>query len=421
MFVKRILICLCAVVLTWQAAHAKSSALVVDSASGYVLYATDADTQHFPASLTKLMTLYLTFDAMEKGLLKEDELLPVSMHAADQPKSKLGLKKNDLISVHDAIVALIIKSANDVAVTLAEALAPSEEDFADMMTSVAYDLGMHDTVFKNASGLHHPQQVTSAKDMAILSIAIINHFPQYYPLFNTRSFTYNGRTYETGNNILRHYKGAEGMKTGFVSAVGYNMISTATQEDRRLVGIVLSGNTPQERDLQMKQILDKGFAIIRKVKDHPKSQLAAILAKKAYIPKKPDNFVAQVSDSITQMRQKVAVLNPENSRFAMIQRAPPVPPAFKQNRDLIIEQGDLAVSDWGIQVGSFASYAQAERQALTAQTLLNMPQAKVLIEPHDSFFRARLNGFETRNDAQQGCLRLKGAQIPCLVLKTYHD
>ena len=418
---KRILICLLAVFLAWNSAYAKTSALVVDSSSGFVLYATGADTQQFPASLTKLMTLYLTFDAMEKGLLKEDELLPVSIHAADQPKSKLGLKKNDLISVHDAILALIIKSANDVSVVLAEALAQSEEDFADMMTSVAYDLGMHDTVFKNASGLHNPQQVTSAKDMAILSIALINHFPQYYPLFNTRSFTYNGRTYETGNSILRTYKGAEGMKTGFVSAVGYNMVSTATQEDHRLVGIVLSGKTPQDRDQKMRQILDKGFAMIHKAAQNPKSRLMATLSKKAYIPKKPDNLVTQMSESITQMRQKVAVLNPEHSLFAMIQRQPPVLPAFKQNRDLLIEQGDVAVSDWGIQVGSFTSYAQAERQALTAQTALDMPQAKVLIEPYQSFFRARLTGFETRTDAQQGCARLKSQQIQCIVLKTYNN
>lgn len=163
-------------------AWAVPSTLVADVQSGYVLHAKNADRLQYPASLTKVMTLYITFDALEKGLISMDDLLPVSKHAARQPKSKLYLKEGSVISVRDAILALIVKSANDAAVVLAEGLAPSEEEFAQMMTRFAKDLGLTDTTFKNASGLHNPEQVTSAKDMAILAIAMINHFPQYYPL-----------------------------------------------------------------------------------------------------------------------------------------------------------------------------------------------------------------------------------------------
>ena len=163
-----VLSCLC-----FGTAKAAPSTLIADVQSGYILQAQNADAKQYPASLTKIMTLYITFDALEKGLLKMDDLIPVSKHAARQPPSKLGVKAGSVMTVREAVLALIVKSANDVAVVLAEALAPSEEEFAEMMTAFAKDLGLTHTQFKNASGLHHPEQWTTAKDMAVLSIAMI--------------------------------------------------------------------------------------------------------------------------------------------------------------------------------------------------------------------------------------------------------
>ena len=178
------------------------SCLVADVDSGYIFTKQNIHTPLPPASLTKVMTLYLTFSALDKGWLTMDSKLPISNWAASQEPSNLDLVAGDTITVREAILALIVKSANDVAVVLAEALAPSEAIFADMMTQAAAQLGMAHTVFKNASGLYHPDQLTSAQDMAVLTLATIKNFPQYYPLFATQSFTYHGREYKTHNHVL---------------------------------------------------------------------------------------------------------------------------------------------------------------------------------------------------------------------------
>lgn len=242
------------------------STLLADTQNGVILSSQNASTQQYPASLTKVMTLYLTFNALEKGLLKMDDALPISLHAAKQPASKMYLKAGETIRVRDAINALIIKSANDVAVVLAETLAPSEADFAKMMTETAKKLGMKNTVFRNASGLHHPNQVTTAQDMAVLTIALINHFPQYYKLFAKNEFTYRGKVYKTHNRVTKNYKGAEGLKTGYVAAVGYNIISTAKRSNQRFVTVVIGQKSIAERDKQAIRLLDKGFTMAKSQK-----------------------------------------------------------------------------------------------------------------------------------------------------------
>lgn len=254
----------CVLLLISFGVHANVSTLVADTKSGLILSSKNAIVPQYPASLTKVMTLYLTFNALENGLLKMDDKLPVTAKAARQPRSKLYVKAGQTIRVRDAIMALIIISANDVAVVLAEALAPTEDIFAKMMTNMARDLGLKNTTFKNASGLHHPEQVTTAQDMAVLTMAIIKHFPQYYKLFAKETFKYGGKVYKTHNHVKKKYAGAEGLKTGYISTVGYNIISTAKRNNHRLVSVVIGQNTIASRDRQAMNLLDRGFSKIKK-------------------------------------------------------------------------------------------------------------------------------------------------------------
>ena len=262
-----------------QPVEAVVSTLVADSKTGTVFSARNSLRKQYPASLTKVMTLYLTFNALDKGLLKMDDSLPVSLNAAKQPRSKLFLKAGDTIRVKEAVMALIIKSANDVAVVLAEALASSEEEFAQMMTQTARKLGMNNTCFKNSSGFHHPDQVTTAQDMALLTMALINHYPQYYKLFSATSFWHKGKEYKTHNQVTLYYKGAEGLKTGYIAAVGYNIISTAKRDDNRLIAVVIGQNNSKKRDNQAVNLLNKGFDSLQR----PKSVLMKLKKQGKYI------------------------------------------------------------------------------------------------------------------------------------------
>ena len=399
-------------------AYANVSTLVADVRSGYVLHATNADQKQYPASLTKVMTLYVTFDALEKGLISMDDMLPVSEHAAKQPKSKLYLKPGSLISVRDAILALIVKSANDAAVVLAEALAPSEEEFAKMMTQFARDLGLTDTTFKNASGLHDPEQVTSAKDMAILAIAVINHFPQYYPLFSTKSFKFNGKTYYSHNAVLLYYKGAQGFKTGFISAVGYNVVSTAARDGRTLVGVVIGQNSAEKRDRQMRTLLDKGF---KKAKEKQK-QLAGLginpFLKKAFISKSHrDIYDPVLIASIENTRVRVSELMMYQNQTLLTSAQV----SSFQDNTVTIEQGDYTPANWSIQVGAFSSKEKATKHAQKAQKMLNASNIRVHTPKYDGIFRSRLDGFETKEDALSGCDMLISKSMSCIVVAPVSD
>ena len=394
-------------------AFAVTSTLVADVQSGYVLHAKNADRKQYPASLTKVMTLYITFDALEKGLIKMDDLLPVSKHAAKQPKSKLGLKEGMVISVKDAILALIVKSANDAAVVLAESLAPSEEEFAKMMTRFAKDLGLTHTTFKNASGLHNPEQVSSAKDMAVLAIAVINHFPQYYPLFSTKSFKFNGKTYHSHNSILLYYKGAEGFKTGFISAVGYNVISTVKRNNRTLVGVVIGENTAQKRDVKMRNLLDAAFKKVKKKEKELASLGENPFLKKAFISKKHrDIYDPILIASVLKTKETVSKLTATGNQILLAS----IPLSSYEDDTITIEQGDYIPADWSIQIGAFSTKTKAQKQALTAQDILKIKTTSVKLPETGKLFRSRLSGFETKEDAQNACKILTDKSVPCLVI-----
>ena len=243
-----------------QIRSSKYAALVVNADNGTILHQRNANAQRHPASLTKMMTLYLAFDALERGKIRMNTSMRVSQRAAYQPTLSLGLDPGEQLTVRDAILGLVIKSANDASVVLAESIAGSEYQFARQMTAKARQLGMNNTTFRNASGLPDSRQVTTAVDMAKLAIALKRDYPQYFSFFAEQKFSRRGVTYVTHNRVTQRYKGATGMKTGFVNASGFNLVTTATRGNSNLVGVVLGGVTAKKRDAQMISLLDNSFA-----------------------------------------------------------------------------------------------------------------------------------------------------------------
>ena len=243
-----------------QMSYARHAAILIDANNGNVLHEVDAKHAWYPASLTKLMTLYVTFDALSNQQIHLHDVMRTSEHASDQPNSKLGLHHGEHLTVEDAILAIITRSANDATVVLAEHLAVTEDNFAVRMTAKAHSMGMYNTYFMNATGLPNDWQVTTARDMAVLAWKIQKQFPEYYSYFAAHSFQFKGREWQGINKFTASYEGAEGMKTGFTCASGYNLISAATQQGRHLIGVVLGGHTSVERYNLMINQMNHGFA-----------------------------------------------------------------------------------------------------------------------------------------------------------------
>ena len=239
---------------------AKKAAIVIDFDTEEVLFEVNADTRNYPASLTKIMTLYIVFDYIKKGKLSFDSQLSVSSVAASRSPSKLYLEEGSSIKVRDAVNALIIKSANDVATVVAENIAGTEKEFAKLMTQYAKNIGMRSTTFKNASGLPNRAQLTTARDIAKLSHALISNFPNEYKLFSNTEFSYKGKTYKTHNKLMLSYEGADGIKTGYIKASGFQLAFSAVRDDKRLIGIIFGGDTGSQRNKSLKIIMDKEFA-----------------------------------------------------------------------------------------------------------------------------------------------------------------
>ena len=256
-------LCAGALLASPASANSKYAAYVVHADSGDVLFDRYSNELRSPASLTKMMTLYLLFEEMEAGRIKPTTSFTVSAQAAGQPPSKLGLATTDKIDADTAIKALVVKSANDVAVVIAEAISGTEWRFAQKMTEKARALGMTRTTFRNASGLPNSKQLTTARDLATLSRRLIHDFPQYYHYFSTDRFVWDGRTYLTHNAVAKNYPGAEGMKTGYTRLSGFNLSTSASRDGHRLVGIVLGGRSVRTRDAHMREILDLAFGDIK--------------------------------------------------------------------------------------------------------------------------------------------------------------
>ena len=245
------------------AAHAeKYAAIVVDADSGEVLHARNQDDPRYPASLTKVMTLYLLFDAIDAGEVSLNDKMKVSRNAAAQPPSNLRLKAGDTISVEDAIYALVTKSANDVAVVVAEYLGGSERKFAARMTDKASELGLANTTFRNASGLPNTAQLSTARDLAILADALLDNHADYYHYFQNQRFSWGGMTYKSHNALIGSVDGVDGIKTGYTRASGFNLMTSAERDGRRVIAVMLGGASAKSRDAHVTELVEQAFISI---------------------------------------------------------------------------------------------------------------------------------------------------------------
>ncbi|MRG72979.1 D-alanyl-D-alanine carboxypeptidase [Alphaproteobacteria bacterium HT1-32] len=373
------LLCLCLAVILVSAvtlgqAEARYASIVVDAETGKVLYARNPDTRRYPASLTKIMTLYMVFSALEEKRITMDTEFKVSHRAAGQAPSKLGLKAGSTIKVRDAVLALVTKSANDAATVIAENLSGTEIRFARDMTERARGLGMRKTQFRNASGLPNRRQLSTARDMALLGRAIMRDFPEYYKLFNTRSFTYGGRTYGNHNNLLHSYKGTDGIKTGYINASGFNLVASVERNGRRLVGVVFGGKSARSRDSHMADLLDRSFG------------------------------------GATVYANQGGVTPADRTLRAKIEK-PLLPPATASQ----------VADTWGIQVGAFRNYGPARIAAEDAHLKLKsrIGDAQIMVQNHvvngATYFRARLVGL-SEADAETACMSLKRRNKSCLLI-----
>lgn len=270
LFILFTVICLFNISFPTSAFARKYASIVIDAKTGKVYHQANADGITHPASLTKMMTLYLTFKALREQKLKLNQKLYVSHHAARQAPSKLGLTPGTTITVKQAILALVTKSANDAAVVLGESLGKgSEQLFSLLMTKEAQRIGMTRTIFKNASGLPHIKQITTARDMAILSLMLYKDFPEYFRYFKEQSFVYNGQTHRNHNKLLGKIKGVDGIKTGFINASGFNLAASVVRNNHRIIAVVMGGQTSKSRDRHMTELLERTYSQVANKRPNP--------------------------------------------------------------------------------------------------------------------------------------------------------
>jgi D-alanyl-D-alanine carboxypeptidase len=281
------------------------SAIVIDAKTGQTLHAEAADAHRFPASVTKVMTLYLLFEQLEAGRFSLQSPLRVSAEAASQPPSKIGVRPGSTITVEEAIRALVTKSANDVAVVVAENISGSEEAFGQLMTRKARAIGMSRTTFRNASGLPDNEQVTTARDLATLGRAIQDHYPTYFRYFQTYSFAYRGVNFRNHNRLLGRVEGVDGIKTGYIRASGFNLLTSARRGQRQIVAVVMGGRTGGARDARMRQLVDANFP-----RAYAGARTAPMIARAAE-PQRPQTRIAVAAQvPVPGRRQPVAAPMP---------------------------------------------------------------------------------------------------------------
>lgn len=361
-------------ILSASPVEAKYAAIVIDADSGRVLHSVNADTRNYPASLVKMMTLYLVFEALEGGRLALGTRLPVSARSARQPASRLGLRPGQTITVKQAILAMVTKSANDVAAVVAEALSGSQRDFALVMTATARRLGMSRTTFRNPSGLPHRGQMSTARDMAVLARRLLTDFPRHYHYFSTPAFTYAGITHRNHNKLLTSYKGADGIKTGYIRASGFNLVASARRHGHRLIGVIFGGSSPKARNRLMAKLLDKGFGKL--------ARTAGAADDKRKTAKTTNKATAKPSQP--------------NSRY---------------------------VGQWAIQVGAYKQYGPAYRIAVKVVAKLPdlLGDGTIKVVPLKKrngliLYRARILGL-AKKQAYKACRILKQRRMDCMEVR----
>jgi D-alanyl-D-alanine carboxypeptidase len=455
-----------------------AAAIVVDMNTGIILDSQAPDTPRYPASLTKMMTLYVLFGCLKDGKISLSSDLTVTPHAEIQAPTKLGLKQGMTIKVEDAIKALVTQSANDAAVTIAENLAGTEENFARYMTQTARSIGMANTTFRNASGLPDDEQVTTARDMATLATHLIHDYPEYYGVFETRYFTYSGRKYRNHNHLLFGYKGTDGIKTGYTKASGFNLTASVHRGDKHLVAVVLGGKTGSQRDAAMRALLDKNFAAASESKPTKEQLVAALVSpsggptpapvpqvvKPAEPAPAPQVVEAAAPTPVPQVVKPAPAAKPaltaaETELETFVSQSPakaskpsfalasvaPEPSTVGTPND--VGQGDTgepsdsandAALPWGasqkklakqkyagafhVQVGAYTSESEAESRLGVVQQrasdLLDghLPFTTSFTKEGAEWYRARFAGF-SRGDAQSVCDALKKMSVDCVVMK----
>jgi D-alanyl-D-alanine carboxypeptidase len=422
---------------------ARDAAIVVDANTGKTLYASNANARRYPASLTKMMTLYLTFDALAKGKISKSTQVSFSANAAAEPPTKLGVRKGSSVSVETAILSMVTKSANDSSTALAEMLGGSESNFAQMMTAKARSLGMNGTVFRNANGLPNPGQFTTARDMATLGIALREHFPQYYGYFSQRSFMY-GRTRINGHNrLLGRIKGVDGIKTGYTRASGFNLVSSVAVDGRRMVAVVMGGTSGASRDNQMAKLINAylpkasrrgGGDLIAKTDDNsPVQALAKVMLPKHDAPtpdNRPEAEEVIVASAAPEVAAPEIVAAPTPKKAIAAAAAEPAAVPFAQayvepETAHAVDPVNTASlpSGWVVQVASSPSKSEAEavldKTTKQARTILadasgfTMPFSKGGV----TYFRARFSGFDNQTAALKACNALKKKRIECFAIE----
>jgi D-alanyl-D-alanine carboxypeptidase len=442
------------------------SNIVIDAATGSILTASNADAITQPASLTKMMTMYLLFEALQQGKIRLSDTITFSEYAASRPSTNLDVGEGDTIGVETAINAMVVRSANDVATAVAERLGGSEQAFAAKMTAKARQLGMNSTSFHNASGLPDDLNRTTARDMAVLGVALLRDFPKYYPYFSHYSFTYHGVNYTGHNKLVRSFKGADGIKTGYVRASGFNLVTSAEQNGRRLVGVVLGGNSPNIRDRQMASLLQTAFlqrtgtggTLMAKATDSvPSKSMSDAVAtalteptgttdaadtpeddadglQKASGQKDAVKTLASASDPTPKLvgegdtEELQPILKPGTQLAALTTTPAPTQVAAigtKPTRQVSVDE-QKTTNIWksggtayGIQVGAYSQFKGAQRAASTAAQSLPklLSDARIVIDPQKNagttLYRARVVGL-SKSDAESACKQLKD----CLVVKS---
>ncbi len=378
-----------ALLATSPEAQAKYASIVIDADTGEILHEVNADGMNYPASLTKMMTLYLAFEALDNGQLKLDQKLTVSTHAASRAPSKLGLEPGESVAVRDLILALVTKSANDAASVVAEGLGGNELAFAERMTQKARKLGMRNTVFHNASGLPDPGNRTTARDLATLARALYRDFPDHYHYFSTREFVYHGAVHANHNHLMSSFQGMDGIKTGYINASGFNLAASAKRDNRRLIGVVMGGESARARDAHINMMVAKAEepADVESAPPAPAKRGIAARAVSALSPVSRAEAAPLAGDAGT--------LRKVGERVGQLQH-------------------------WSVQLGAFSHHAAAEK---AAASVTKLPVAKgksvVILEPAktdtERLYRARLVNF-TKQEANAVCSSLHKRHLKCSVV-----
>ncbi|SDR39253.1 D-alanyl-D-alanine carboxypeptidase [Pseudovibrio sp. Tun.PSC04-5.I4] len=447
-------------------ANPKYAGIVVDAKTGKVLYAKNANAKRYPASTTKIMTLYVLFEELEAGRLTLKTRMKVSRYAAGRPPTKLGLKVGSTLGVKDAIYALVTKSANDASTVIAEHISGSETAFGRRMTQTARAIGMRNSTFRNPHGLPNSKQVTTAADLALLGRAIQDRFPKYYKYFNTRSYTYAGRRMGNHNKLLGRVRGVDGIKTGYTNASGFNLVTNVKRDNRQIVAVVLGGRTGKRRDAQMVKLISQYLPKASRGRRTTPMLYAGITAKKSRykFPKNaPAIPVAKVSTPAPQQPTLLAYANPALSKAPNSKPSDPIAkmlekqvraPAAARQKQLVanslaapavsasarlqqkvatntpsstpIEQKiaslkpkDISISGWQIQISATDSQDKAIKILETARAAAGatLRNKRIYTEPvmskKQTLYRARFIGFETKTAAWDACAKLKKAKYSC--------